>query len=109
MTTGSAELVSAPSGGTWKDFRYYLGWWCVWMGAAGLLTPVYGPGDDFWLVKTWQVVNGVIVGAVSAVIFTVLQNLANKGRNRVLSWVFAIAIWQGLKFFILLVLNPLLS
>ena len=79
-------------------FGYYIRWWLLLGAIGGLLTVVEQPDEHFWKVKLVQVIWGLGSGVIFAVVFTPIQNLANAGRKRWLTWVIAIAVWLGVKF-----------
>ena len=81
-----------------KDFWYYLIRWLLLGGIGNLLQPVYQNLDHFWLMKSYQVANGLAFGFICAVIFTAIQNKINIDRQRGKTWGIAIAIWMGAKF-----------
>ena len=79
-----------------KSFAHYAFWFVLWGGLFWLLQPTY-PDEmahaGFWTAKGVQALLGMGVGAISAVVFTLLQNAINQSRNKWVSWLFAIGTW----------------
>lgn len=84
------DVAATAPASLWRDFRYYLLWWVVWVGIFSALQPVFEPGD-FWIQKAWQVIPGLFYGMALGCVFTLAQNTMNKKRRKALSWVLAIA------------------
>lgn len=74
-----------------KDFGYYILWWVVIFAVLNALSPVTSDQGEFWRAKAVQTAAGAISGAICASLFTIMQNLANKDRKKVISWAVAIA------------------
>lgn len=81
----------------WKNWKTYLWRWLL-LGAIGGLTQWVDGEQDYWTVKGYQVLNGLLFGLIAFAIFTPLQNKVNPDRKRWLSWVTVLGTWMGLKF-----------
>lgn len=97
MTTEATNDRGAQAnsiGDLFRNFYYYLAWWCFWIGLGTFLQPVVDPEwqKQFWTAKAIQFATGLSGGALAALLFTMLQNLLNWRRRRPISWVLAIAI-----------------
>jgi hypothetical protein len=99
VTTEQLGPSARGVGDLFRDFYYYLGWWCLWVGLGSFLQPVVDPEwqRQFWLAKAIQLGTGLSAGALSALLFTMLQNLVNWKRRRAVSWVLAIGIFMLVK------------
>ncbi len=81
-----------------ENFNYYLLRWFLFGGIGGLITPVIEQSNNFWTLKGYQVISGLISGFICAVIFTPIQNNLNTERSNLKTWLFAILIWTAFKF-----------
>lgn len=78
----------------WRDFGYYTLRWTILLGALSAINykdvPARAPKNYFWQATLLQLVFGIGIGLICAVLFTLLQNGLNTQRRKVLSWVFAV-------------------
>ena len=80
-----------------KDWGYYSLWWAIVLGGLNVLTYVVGgPAEQLWSAKLQHLLFGVSYGLICAFVFTVVQNILNVKRSKVLSCLFVVVIWIAL-------------
>lgn len=80
-----------------KDGRYYLIWWLAIVGGLGSLQMI-GEG----IAPLIAVIDAVFIASVMWLLFTLAQNLWNKGRGKKASWAIGFIVWMGVKFLFVL-------
>jgi hypothetical protein len=81
----------------WYRWRGYTVRWVLFGCLTGLFQPIVDDLDHYWLQRLYQVLFGLIFGAICAVVFTLAENTLNTPRVNWKSWAIMIATWFSVK------------
>lgn len=98
-----SPIQASPRRGLFHQTGTYAAWWLLFSLVAATLQPVIVTnGESYEHLKRLQMLTALPIaitfGIVCALVFTLLQNLWNKGRKKSTSWMYVFLVWLGMKF-----------
>ena len=97
-SSSPVQASSAPTGfGPWYRWRGYTVRWLLFGEIVQLFQPVADEPENFWELKFYQALTGLLFGLVCAAIFTVAENTFNARRVTWKTWLLVVATWAAVK------------